>query len=47
MNNIKVVDNFDIFPESIDTPSYDQGFQNYDLWKLSVATEISDFNRMT
>jgi hypothetical protein len=36
MNNTKVVDNFDIFIESIDTPSYDQQIISYDLCKLGV-----------
>jgi hypothetical protein len=39
-NNTKVLDNFDIFPESIDTPSYDQWFRSYDFCKLGGAAEI-------
>jgi hypothetical protein len=35
-NNTKVVDNFDIFSESIDTPSYDQWLRSYDHCKLVV-----------
>jgi hypothetical protein len=34
VNNTKLVDNFDIFPESIDTTSSDQWFRSYDLCKL-------------
>jgi hypothetical protein len=40
MNNIKVVDNFDIFPESIDLPSYDQRIRSYDLCKLGALLEF-------
>jgi hypothetical protein len=28
MNNTKVVDNFDSFPERVNTPSYDQRMSN-------------------
>jgi hypothetical protein len=28
INNIKVIANFDTFPESINTPSYDQQFRS-------------------
>jgi hypothetical protein len=45
-NNKKVVDNFYILPESIDTPSYNQRFRSYDLCKLRDAAEISDLNRV-
>jgi hypothetical protein len=34
MNNTKVVDNFYIFLESIDAPSYDQWFRSYDQCML-------------
>jgi hypothetical protein len=30
MHNMKVIDNFETFPESIDAPSYDQQFRSYD-----------------
>jgi hypothetical protein len=43
MSNIKMVDNFDIFPESIDTPSYDQQIRSYDLYKLGVLPEFPVF----
>jgi hypothetical protein len=39
-NNTKVVENFDILPESIDTPSHDQQFRSYDLYKLGVLLEL-------
>jgi hypothetical protein len=39
-NNTKVVYNFDIFPESIDTSSFDQWFRSYDLCKLEVLLEF-------
>jgi hypothetical protein len=39
-NSTKVVDNFDILLESIDTPSYDQRFRSYDLCKLGVLLEL-------
>jgi hypothetical protein len=37
MHNIKVIDNFESFPESINTPSYNQQFMSYDHCKLEVA----------
>jgi hypothetical protein len=40
INNTKVVDNFYIFSESIDTPSYDQRFRSNDLCKLGVLLEL-------
>jgi hypothetical protein len=40
MHNTKVVDNFYIFPKSIDTPSYDQWFRSYDLYNLGVLLEF-------
>jgi hypothetical protein len=40
MNHTKVVDNFNIFLKSIDTPSYDQQFKSYDFCKLGAAAEI-------
>ncbi len=47
MNNAKVVDNFDMFLESIDTPSYDQRFISYDLCKLRVLLRfISGQNKI-
>jgi hypothetical protein len=29
MNNVKVIENFDTFPESANMPSYDQRFGSY------------------
>jgi hypothetical protein len=43
MNYTKVVDSFDIFPESIDTSSSDQQFKSYDLCKFGVLLEFSVF----
>jgi hypothetical protein len=43
MNNTKVVDNFDILPESIDIPSFDQQFRNYERYKLGVLLKIPTF----
>jgi hypothetical protein len=40
MHNIKVIENFDTFPESINTPSHDQQFRNYDHCKLGVLLQI-------
>jgi hypothetical protein len=37
MNNTKLVDNFDIFPDSTDTPSYDQWIRSYDLCNLGCC----------
>jgi hypothetical protein len=34
MHNIKVMENFETFPENICTPSYDQWFSSYDHCKL-------------
>jgi hypothetical protein len=31
--NTKVIENFETFPESINTPSYDQHFRSYDILK--------------
>jgi hypothetical protein len=35
-----VIDNFETFPESINTPSYDQRFRSYDILKW---TELLEF----
>jgi hypothetical protein len=55
MNNTKVVDNFDIFSESIDISSCDQRFRGYDhcllgevllkihLWTNQAISTILDF----
>jgi hypothetical protein len=43
MNYTKVVDNFDIFPEIIDTSSSDLRFRSYDLCKLGVLLEFPVF----
>jgi hypothetical protein len=43
MNNTKIVDNFDIFQESMETPSYDQRIRSYDLRKLRVLPEFLVF----
>jgi hypothetical protein len=45
-NYMKVVDNFDRFPESINTPLSDKWFRSNGFWKLLVAVGISDLNRM-
>jgi hypothetical protein len=37
INNTKMVDNFYIFLESIDTPAYDQRIRSYDPCKLGVV----------
>jgi hypothetical protein len=39
--NIKVIENFESFPESINTPSYHQRFRSYGHCKLGVLLEIS------
>jgi hypothetical protein len=43
MNSTKVVDNFEIFPESTDTSSYDQWIRSYDLCNLGVLSEFPVF----
>jgi hypothetical protein len=40
---MKVIDNFDIFPESTNTPSYDPRFRSYDHCNLGVLLEIPSF----
>jgi hypothetical protein len=40
MQNLKVIDNFGTFPESINTPSYEQQFRSYDHCKLGVLMKI-------
>jgi hypothetical protein len=40
---IKVVDNFDIIPASIYTPSPDKCYRSNGLWKTRGAAEISSF----
>jgi hypothetical protein len=42
-NNTTVVDNFYIFPESIDRSSSDQWFRSYDLCKLGMLLEFPVF----
>jgi hypothetical protein len=37
MHNMKVIENFDTFLESIYTPSYDQQFRSYNHCKLGSA----------
>jgi hypothetical protein len=41
MNNTKVVENFEAFPESSNTPSYDQRCRSYDLCMLRVLLKFS------
>jgi hypothetical protein len=43
----KIVDNFDVFPESIYTPLYDKRSWSNDRWKSGGAAGNSDLNRMT
>jgi hypothetical protein len=40
-NNTKVVDYFDIFLASVNTPSDDQWFKSYDLCELEVRLKFS------
>jgi predicted phosphoadenosine phosphosulfate sulfurtransferase len=40
MFNVKVIDNFDTFPESAITPSYDQRFRSYSHWKLGKVSVL-------
>jgi hypothetical protein len=41
MYNVKVIDNFETFPESINTFPSDQQFKSYDHCKLRVLLEIN------
>jgi hypothetical protein len=41
MYNVKVIDNFETFPESINMSSSDQQFKSYDHCKLGVLLEIN------
>jgi hypothetical protein len=43
MNNTKVVENFDIFLQSIYTPSYNQWIRSYVLCKLGVLSDFPVF----
>jgi hypothetical protein len=43
MHNMEVIENFDIFLEIIDTPSYDQRFRSYERCKLGVLLKIPNF----
>jgi hypothetical protein len=36
-----MIENFETFPESTNTPPSDQWFRNYDHWKLGVLLEIN------
>jgi hypothetical protein len=38
---MKVIENFEIFPESTNTPSYDQRFRSYGHCKLGVLLKLS------
>jgi hypothetical protein len=40
---MEVIENFDIFLEIIDTPSYDQRFRSYERCKLGVLLKIPNF----
>jgi hypothetical protein len=40
---MKVVENFETFPESISTPSYDQWFGSYNLCKLGCYWKFPVF----
>jgi hypothetical protein len=40
MHNMEVMENFDIFIEIIDTPSYDQWFRSYGRCKLGVLLKF-------
>jgi hypothetical protein len=40
MHNMKVIENFEAFPESTNTPSSDQQFRSYDHCKLEGVLEI-------
>jgi hypothetical protein len=40
MSNIKVIENFETFPESTNMPSYAQQFRSYGHWKLEEASVL-------
>jgi hypothetical protein len=41
IHNMKVIENFETFPESTNTSSYDQWFRSYEHYKLGVLLEIN------
>jgi hypothetical protein len=40
----KVIDNFETFPESTNTPSYDQRFMSYGHWNLEKVSVLDRSN---
>jgi hypothetical protein len=40
MSNVKVIENFDTFPESTNMPLSDQWFRRYDNWKLGEVSAL-------
>jgi hypothetical protein len=41
IHNMKVIENFEVFPGRINTPSYDQRFRSYGHCKLGVLLKLS------
>jgi hypothetical protein len=44
MPNIKVIENFETFPESTNMPLSDQRFRNYGHWKLGEVSVLDRSN---
>jgi hypothetical protein len=40
MSDVKVIENFETFPERTNMPSYDQRFRSYGHWKLEEASVL-------
>jgi hypothetical protein len=46
MSNVKVIYNFETFPESTNMPSYNQRFRSYGHWKLEEASVLDRSGRL-
>jgi hypothetical protein len=44
MFNVKVIENFETFPQSTNMPSYDQRFGGYGHWKLEKVSVLDRSN---
>jgi hypothetical protein len=44
MSNVKLKENFETFPESINMPSYNQRFRSYGHWKLEETSVLDRSN---
>jgi hypothetical protein len=44
IHNVKVIENFETFPKSANTPSSDQQFKSYGHWKLGKVSVLDGLN---